>query len=221
MEKSNEIEEILNIIQFKTGKTLEEIAEDIGYSRPYLNNVKLQGNAPSKILGRLKDKYSEILQKVPRETNLSEPEPDYLKQRRDHKNGTNEKAIPMYFGNTRAGTIQVYSDDPEMQVPVGHLPASIFPGCNHAEKISGDSMYPLICNQAFLIGKIIDKRGLIWGEKYIIHTQYGQSMVKYVHPSEKEKHIKIVSHNKTIPPQDLPMDDITFVCRVHYIVNPS
>ena len=128
----------------------------------------------------------------------------------------------MYFGNTRAGTIEVYSDDPEMNKPVGHLPASIFPGCNHGERVSGDSMYPLICNQAYVIGRVIDKKGIIWGEKYIIHTKYGQAMVKYIHPSEKgSDHIKIVSHSKQVPSQDLPLDEITFVCRVNYIVNPS
>lgn len=150
------------------------------------------------------------------------PKANYIEQRRKIKNTLHEDAIPMYIGNTRAGTIDVYSDDPEMQTPVGHLPASVFPGCNHAERIYGDSMYPLICNQAYVIGKIIDKKGIIWGEKYIIHSKYGQSMVKYVHPSELgPAFIKIVSHNKTIPSQDIDLDDITFVCRVHFIVNPS
>jgi transcriptional regulator with XRE-family HTH domain len=151
-------------------------------------------------------------------------EPDtYLEKRLKQKNGhSKENKIPMYFGNTRAGTIEVYSDDPEMNKPVGHLPASIFPGCNHGERVSGDSMYPLICNQAYVIGRVIDKKGIIWGEKYIVHTKYGQAMVKYIHPSEKgSDHIKIVSHSKQVPSQDIPLDEITFVCRVNYIVNPS
>ncbi len=154
---------------------------------------------------------------------LRELATDYVAKRRESKNGpSKENEIPMYFGNTRAGTIEVYSDDPEMNKPVGHLPASIFPGCNHGERVSGDSMYPLICNQAYVIGRVIDKKGIIWGEKYIIHTKYGQAMVKYIHPSEKgSDHIKIVSHSKQVPSQDLPLDEITFVCRVNYIVNPS
>ncbi len=148
----------------------------------------------------------------------------YHEKRRDIKNSDNNSnsEIPVYFGNTRAGTIQVYSDDPDMQTPVGHLPSTLFPGCNHGEKVNGDSMYPLICNQAYVIGKIIDKKGFIWGEKYVIHTSYGQNIVKFVHPSEQgPAFIKIVSLNKKIPPQDIPMDEITFVCRVSFIVNPS
>ena len=127
----------------------------------------------SKILGFSLDEISENSEQiVPRETNeLNEPAPSYQQKRLAIKNGEKESAIPMYFGNTRAGTIEVYSDDPDLNKPVGHLPASIFPGCNHGEKVSGDSMYPLICNQAYVIGKIIDKKGIIWGEKYIIHTK--------------------------------------------------
>lgn len=206
----------------------QKVADIIGEKRStyaeWENNTMPQADILSKISSALNVPMADLLSDKPIEpplTVLNEQTVDYLKERRDKKNGTKEIPIPMYFGNTRAGTIQVYSDDPEMQAPVGHLPASIFPGCNHAEKISGDSMYPLICNQAYLIGKVIDKRGIIWGEKYIIHTKYGQSMVKYVHPSTEKQFIKIVSHNKTIPTQDLPLDDITFVCRVHFIVNPS
>lgn len=65
---SNEAAIILNEIQFKTGKTLEEIAGEIGYSRPYLNNVKLKGGG-EKVIGILKEKYHKILQNVPRGTN--------------------------------------------------------------------------------------------------------------------------------------------------------
>lgn len=158
------------------------------------------------------------VQKVTRETGKI-PDSTHQEKLLAIKNG--EKRIPAYSGNTQAGIITVYSDDPSMQEPVGSLPASMFPGCNHAEKINGDSMYPLIVNQGWCIGKIIDKRGIIWGEKYIIHTKYGQNIVKYVQKSDKgEDHIKIVSHNKKIPDQDIPLDDITFCVRVYFIINP-
>ena len=142
-------------------------------------------------------------------------------EERQFKKIVGDPDIPVFTGNTRAGTIEIYTDDPSQQTPIGHLSAKVFPGCNHAEKVNGDSMYPLICNQAYVVGKIIDKRGIIWGEKYIIHTIHGQSVVKFIHPSKQKDCIKIVSHNKSIPEQDIPMDDINFCCRVHFIVNPS
>lgn len=70
---SNEAQRILNEIQYRTGKSLEEIAEDIGYSRPYLNNVKLKGGG-EKIIGILKTKYYNVLQNVPRSTLENNPQ---------------------------------------------------------------------------------------------------------------------------------------------------
>lgn len=195
------------------------ISEKTEYSKGNVSEILSKKKEPSEeFLNRFYKEFEKVLNGT-NETTDKEP---YHKQRLAIKNGDKESDIPMYFGNTRAGTIEVYSDDPDVNKPVGHLPASIFPSCNHAEKVSGDSMYPLICNQAYVIGRVVDKKGIIYGEKYIIHTKYGQNVVKYIHPSDKgQDHIKIVSHNKQVPSQDLPLDDITFVCRVHYIVNPS
>jgi phage repressor protein C with HTH and peptisase S24 domain len=199
-----------------------DIAKKTGEPKGNVSKYLSRKMEPSKsFIERFYKGFDLSYKKVSRESETTDKEP-YHKQRLAIKNGDKESDIPMYFGNTRAGTIEVYSDDPDVNKPVGHLPASIFPSCNHAEKVSGDSMYPLICNQAYVIGRVVDKKGIIYGEKYIIHTKYGQNVVKYIHPSDKgQDHIKIVSHNKQVPSQDLPLDDITFVCRVHYIVNPS
>jgi phage repressor protein C with HTH and peptisase S24 domain len=223
---SNEIAKALDIIQYKTKKTLDEIAEDIGLSRPYLSTVKKKGE-PLDILNRLIDYYQNELRSLDVSSESvnsfvveSLPKFDY-QQERFSKKIADKPDIPVFTGNTRAGTIEIYTDDPSQQTPIGHLSAKVFPGCNHAEKVNGDSMYPLICNQAYVVGKIIDKRGIIWGEKYIIHTIHGQSVVKFIHPSKEKDCIKIVSHNKSIPEQDIPLNDISFCCRVHFIVNPS
>lgn len=204
-------------LRIRHNLTQQELADRTGIPRARIAKWE-QGKGSPKLedAKKLNEIFSEEVHL------MNEPNTAYIDKRRKIKNTTSENTIPMYVGNTRAGIIEVYSDDPEMQKPVGHLPASVFPGCNHAERIYGDSMYPLICNQAYVIGKVIDKKGIIWGEKYIIHTKYGQSMVKYVHPSDQgPAFIKIVSHNKTVPPQDINLDDVTFVCRVHFIVNPS
>ena len=160
----------------------------------------------------------EILENDP--SIVSEPLQPYVEKRRQLKT-TDFPPIPVFAGNTQAGIITVYSDDPTMQKPVGHLPAELFPGCNHAEKVTGDSMYPLIINQGWVIGKVIDKKGIIWGEKYSIHTTYGLAVVKYVHPGTTKGSIKLVSHNKNVPPQEIPLDEVTFCCRIYHIINPA
>jgi len=214
----NEIAEALDKIQYKTKKTIEDIAKEIGLTRPYLSSVKRQG-WPIEILKRLQHQYPEILLSGHDDKAVVLPI-DYQKVRLDLKNGEKNE-IPVYSGNTRAGTIEIYMDDLTQQTPIGYLSAKVFPGCNHAEKVTGDSMYPLICNQAYVVGKIIDKKGIIWGEKYTIHTVHGQSVVKFIHPSNVEGCIKIVSMNKSIPDQDILVDDISFCCRIYYIINPS
>ena len=68
---SNEVAILLNEIQFRTGFTLEQIDEKVGYSRPYLNNVKIKGGG-EKLLAKLKHEYAEILQNVPRNTPIAD-----------------------------------------------------------------------------------------------------------------------------------------------------
>lgn len=65
---SKELEKILDTIQFKTKMSLEEIADKIGYSRPYLNNAKKSGGS-KKLIGVLMETFPEILQNS---TNSSE-----------------------------------------------------------------------------------------------------------------------------------------------------
>lgn len=60
---SNEIEKALNIIQFKTNKSLDEIAEIIGRTRPYLSSAKKKGK-PESLVGRLKMHFPEELQEI-------------------------------------------------------------------------------------------------------------------------------------------------------------
>jgi len=65
---SNEAAELLKKIQYATGLSLEEIASRIGYSRPYLNNVKLKGEGGKKIISTLKLKFASELKQVEKQT---------------------------------------------------------------------------------------------------------------------------------------------------------
>ena len=59
---SNQLTILLDEIQFRKNITLEEIAETIGYSRPYLTSAKNSGRENKKLIGIIKETYSEILQ---------------------------------------------------------------------------------------------------------------------------------------------------------------
>lgn len=148
----------------------------------------------------------------------SEKSNSYIQKRREEK--LKDKSIPVVGGYTNLSYIDVYND--EKREVVGNLPQNIFPGCDYAEKAKGDSMYPLIMNQALLVGKQCNKDGMVWGEKYIVKTKTGLDTTKFVHPVEgDESKLELKAHNKSIPPQRINLDDITFCCRVHWIINPT
>ncbi|MCW3106528.1 MAG: hypothetical protein JWQ09_1034 [Segetibacter sp.] len=155
----------------------------------------------------------------------SEPKTDYILQRRHLKLEPKEIYFPLYRANTRLREdpmIQVYEDDPEMQVPVSFLPQNAFPGCDHGEIATGNSMYPRVVNGGMALGKVIDKTRLVYNELYGIHVKGGSPpVIKYVHESEKPGYITFVSERESLKNQDWAIDEITFMFRVLFIVNPA
>ena len=145
----------------------------------------------------------------------------YIEERRDNKLNDTEEEIPVYQLGTRNGLITVYDDDPK-ETSIGSLNPSIFPGCNHAEKVTGDSMYPMIMNQAIVVGdRIKEFRGIVSGERYVVHTKYGLRTCKYVHVDKQPDKIKLVALNKNIPPQTIELNDVSLLMRVYFIINPA
>lgn len=73
---SNELKKIVKSIQFKTDKTVEEIAKDVGYARAYFTNqVNIGTNKRLKEL--LLEKYPEIEHNV-----LNDPSMSYQKSKK-------------------------------------------------------------------------------------------------------------------------------------------
>lgn len=139
-------------------KPVAELARISGLSTGNVSEYLSKKKKPSrKLIDAFYLHYKNSIN-IPHETMVMEQSPTYLQTRAQIKNG-GKSGIPVFTGNTRAGTIEVYSDDPSVNEPVDHLPATMFPGCNHAERVSGDSMHPVLINQGYAIGKIIDKKG--------------------------------------------------------------
>jgi hypothetical protein len=61
LKKTNEIEELLDEIQFLTKLNLEQIAKSIKYTRPYLNQLKLKGDNKGNATALLRAKYAKEL----------------------------------------------------------------------------------------------------------------------------------------------------------------
>lgn len=84
---------------------------------------------------------------------VTEKEATYLQKRNDLKTKGEKNDVPVFNGSTSLGNITMYMDDAKEQIAA--LPQSVFPGCDYAEKACGDSMYPLIMNQAWLVGSAL------------------------------------------------------------------
>lgn len=196
----------------------EEFATALGYSRPHMYRLMAnKAEVPDELLEKAKDLLNDS-SSVSRQT-LNEPDHSYQKKRLELKNGA-DKRVPVYGGYTTLGNIEVLDDDNMKHRVVAELPGEIFPGCNYSEKAKGDSMYPLIMNQALLVGKICPVAGITFGEKYIIKTKTGMDTTKFIHPGEKGK-LKLKAYNKSIPDQEIDIKDVIFCCRVHWIINPT
>lgn len=194
--------------------TNEFIAEALGYNRSYFSQLLGEKGVVTE------DHIKDFRLHFPIE---KEKKSNYLEERRNHKlNHVKDADITVYQIGTKASFIDIYDDEHQDQ-PIGKLNSSVFPGCNHAERITGSSMYPMIVNQAMVVGeKLNDARGISSGEIYVIHTNRGLRTCKYVHTIEKKpEEIKLVALNKNVPPQTIPVADITLIMRVYFIINPS
>ena len=163
-------------------------------------------------------KIQNWLEQIP---TVNEPTPPYINTRLNLKNGETNKKVPVWGGFTTLGNIEVIDDEGLRNKVVAELPAEVFPGCDYAEKAKGDSMYPLIMNQALLVWKKCTVKGVSYGEKYIIKTKDGLDTTKFVHPGSEPGMIKLKAYNKSIPDQEIPLADIVFTCRVYWIINPT
>jgi hypothetical protein len=230
-ESTNFFERLTQLYELKGFKSLNDFAKNgLGYaSSEKLNRLRDASKNPSiDIVLDITNKFEQIDTDwllTGKGEMLKEPK-TYTQQRLKLKNSPEAGFFPVFSGNTRLRedpTLQVYSDDRDMQTPIAQLPKSAFPGCDHGERAFGNSMYPRLVNQGWAIGKIIEEKSkIIYNEMYGIHVKGGgPPIVKYVQGSDKGDCIKLVSENKSLGTQDLCFDDITFIFRVLYIINPA
>ena len=219
----------------KKGVTRYQFYKDTGLSNGFLDK---EGNIGSDKCELICNKYpdldlnwlitgkGEMIKDEPIQQNeLKEEQKPYITYRRKLKLETKEVYFPVYNVNTRLREdphLAVYEDDPGMLSPITFLPQAAFPGCDHGEKAFGNSMYPRVINQGMVLGKVLDKSKLVYNELYGIHLKGGSPpVVKYVQRSSEPGCIKLVSERESLGHQDIPIDDITFMFRVLFIINPA
>lgn len=120
--------------------------------------------------------------------------------------------IPLYDLEAVAGIMPLFSDNKAV-APVDHISIPHLPKCDGAVYVTGDSMYPLLKSGDIVMYKQIEDiaNGIFWGEMYLLGVDLGGDeyiTVKYIHKSEKDGCVKLVSENKSHQPKEIEMANI-------------
>lgn len=121
--------------------------------------------------------------------------------------------IPLYDLQATAGIVDLLSDTSRQKhVPIDYIVIPNLPKCDGALPITGDSMYPLLKSGDMVLYKEMnDKRNIIWGEMYLVAIKHGADdffFCKYIHKSEREGYIRLVSQNQHHQPVEFPLDSV-------------
>jgi phage repressor protein C with HTH and peptisase S24 domain len=120
--------------------------------------------------------------------------------------------IPLYNLEAVAGLVPLFLNSRALQ-PVDHISIPHLPKCDGAVYVTGDSMYPLLKSGDIVLYKIIEDvpNGIFWGEMYLLGIDMGGEeyiTVKYIHQSDKEGFIKLVSENPHHQHKEVAVDKI-------------
>lgn len=120
--------------------------------------------------------------------------------------------IPLYDLEAVAGLIPLFSDNKVMQ-PSDHISIPHLPKCDGAVYVTGDSMYPLLKSGDIVMYKEVNDvaNGIFWGEMYLLSIDIdGEEYitVKYIHKTDTEGSIKLVSENKKHQDKEVSLDKV-------------
>lgn len=200
-----------------------------GNKRAFANAIGVSATVIENVVGTRKGKPSyDVIEKVCANANVS---PDWLvlgkgdmMQEADRQVATlemqnnfslrtdrplSEQHIPLFELAATAGLTTLFIDT-VAQRPVNYLSIPNLPSVDGAVYVCGDSMYPLLkSGDIVLYKKISDfEFGIFWGEMYLISFEVeGEEFVciKYLHRSEREGFVRLVSYNSNFEPQEIPI----------------
>lgn len=116
--------------------------------------------------------------------------------------------IPLYNLEATAGLVSLFEDTKAK--PSNYISLPDLPACDGAVHVRGDSMYPLLkSGDIVLYKRICDlENGIFWGEMYLVSFNVDGDeyiTIKYIHKSDRQGYIKLVSHNTYYDPKEIPV----------------
>lgn len=120
-----------------------------------------------------------------------------------------DQGIPLYEMNPAGNLLDFFNQPPNI---IDYIQIPKLPKSDGALYILGESMYPVLKSGDIVIYKKVNnlKEGIYYGEMYLLSINIDgddASILRYVHHSEKgEDYIRLISHNTTHAPKDIPME---------------
>lgn len=196
--------------------------ESLSLRFPVAEIVKKTGFAKgnvSEILSKKKEPSENFLYKFYQSFEIPELSASEKSIRKPKTEDQPHEGIPIYEAPVKAGLEPMYRDEHNhadfyLQIPQ-------FKDCDYGCRASGDSMYPEIRSGALIICKEVkEKRGLIYGDIYVIQTISGLETVKYLHPNNGDPDTLILkSRNANIPDTVIQKEDVMKIFKVRGVFN--
>lgn len=117
--------------------------------------------------------------------------------------------IPLFDLEAVAGIVPLFANTASMK-PQDYISVPHLPKCDGAIHVTGDSMRPILNSGDIVMYKILDdiKNSIFFGEMYLLGLDLGGDeyiTVKYIHKSDQQDYIKLVSENPKHQPKEVPM----------------
>lgn len=122
------------------------------------------------------------------------------------------RSVPLYRLDPLTGLAGLF-DDELPPVPVSHLTLPGLPACDGALRITGDAMAPILKSGDIVLYKQIRDipAGFLWGETYLVAFEIdgaAYTVLRYVHRSQDDARILLVSHDPHHAPKEIPVASI-------------
>jgi len=122
-----------------------------------------------------------------------------------------DQSVPLYNIEATAGLVPLFNDGNNIK-PVDYINIPSLPKCDGAVHVVGDSMYPILKSGDIVLYKQLnDLSSIFWGDMYLLSLDIDGDeyvMVKYIHKSDRDGFVKLVSQNTFYADQDVDMHKI-------------
>ncbi len=131
--------------------------------------------------------------------------------RRKGPGRSNANNVPLYNLDGGSGLAALLSDPASLK-PVDYIHIPNLPKCDGAVYVVGDGMYPLLkSGDIVMYKKVADTGDIFWGDMYLLAVDIGGEeyiTVKFIHKSEREGYVKLVSQNPLHAEKDIEISKI-------------